>query len=375
MQLEFNATDVRLLVFDNTAKRRKATRLDAENAHLATAGHKAVDKKTMQLFDSVFEHGATLCGMPETTQLEVLAGEGSSEIGSAALIPLVERQASPHTVTNYERDLRSVAASAASREVEGWTQLDAKDVRSIIAEQHREGISGRSLARRLSAVRGLYNHLMRHGKAEHNPAQDILAPKDRKALPATLDPDEVSRLLTQNLNDPMICRDLAMFELMYSSGLRLAELVGIDLADLDLSVGQVRVTGKGGKVRDLPVGEHAIEAINKWLGYRRSMPGSDERAVFLSSRGKRIAPRTVQMRLKKLAESQGLDRDCYPHMLRHSFASHLLESSGDLRAVQELLGHADISTTQIYTHLDFQHLAQVYDESHPRARRNPANRD
>jgi len=134
------------------------------------------------------------------------------------------RQASPHTVTNYERDLRSVAASAASREVEGWTQLDAKDVRSIIAEQHREGISGRSLARRLSAVRGLYNHLMRHGKAEHNPAQDILAPKDRKALPATLDPDEVSRLLTQNLNDPMICRDLAMFELMYSSGLRLAEL-------------------------------------------------------------------------------------------------------------------------------------------------------
>lgn len=285
----------------------------------------------------------------------------------------VERQASPHTVTNYERDLRSVAASAVAREVDGWNKLEAGDVRAIIAEQHREGISGRSLARRLSALRGLYNHLMRHGRAQHNPAQDILAPKDRKALPATLDPDEVSRLLTQNLNDPMICRDLAMFELMYSSGLRLAELVGIDLSDLDLSVGQVRVTGKGGKVRDLPVGEHAIEAINKWLGYRRSMPGSDERAVFLSSRGKRIAPRTVQMRLKKLAESQGLDRDCYPHMLRHSFASHLLESSGDLRAVQELLGHADISTTQIYTHLDFQHLAQVYDESHPRARRNPAN--
>jgi len=204
------------------------------------------------------------------------------------------------------------------------------------------------------------------GKCEINPAQDILAPKDKKSLPATLDPEEVSRLLSQNLNDPMICRDLAMFELMYSSGLRLAELVSIDLVDLDLSVGQVRVTGKGGKVRDLPVGAHAIEAINKWLGYRRSLPGADDKAVFLSSRGKRIAPRTVQMRLKKLAESQGLDRDCYPHMLRHSFASHLLESSGDLRAVQELLGHADISTTQIYTHLDFQHLAQVYDESHPR---------
>lgn len=287
----------------------------------------------------------------------------------------VERQASPHTVSSYARDLQAVSASAAERGIADWMALEAKDVRAIIAAQHREGISGRSLARRLSAIRGLYNHLMRHDMAARNPAQDILAPKDRKALPATLDPDEVSRLLAQNLNDPMICRDLAMFELMYSSGLRLAELVGIDLADLDLSVGQVRVTGKGNKTRDLPVGEHAVGAINKWLVYRRSMPGADERAVFLSSRGKRIAPRTVQMRLKKLAESQGLDRDCYPHMLRHSFASHLLESSGDLRAVQELLGHADISTTQIYTHLDFQHLAQVYDESHPRARRERAQED
>ena len=281
----------------------------------------------------------------------------------------VERRASPHTVSNYARDLRAVARSAEARGVAGWGALEAPAVRSIVAEQHREGISGRSLARRLSAVRGLYNHLLRLGLASSNPAQDVLAPKSGRSLPATLDPDEVSRLLAQNLSDPMICRDLAMFELMYSSGLRLAELVGIDLADLDLSVGQVRVTGKGGKVRDLPVGEHAVEAINKWLGYRRSMPGADERAVFLSSRGRRIAPRTVQMRLKKLAESQGLDRDCYPHMLRHSFASHLLESSGDLRAVQELLGHADIGTTQIYTHLDFQHLAKVYDESHPRARR------
>lgn len=282
----------------------------------------------------------------------------------------VARRCSPHTVSNYARDLKAIARSATARRVESWQALTGNDVRAIIAEQHREGIAGRSLARRLSALRGLYNYLIGLGRCEINPAQDILAPKDKKSLPATLDPEEVSRLLTQNLNDPMICRDLAMFELMYSSGLRLAELVSIDLADLDLSVGQVRVTGKGGKVRDLPVGEHAIIAINKWLGYRRSLPGADDTAVFLSSRGKRIAPRTVQMRLKKLAESQGLDRDCYPHMLRHSFASHLLESSGDLRAVQELLGHADISTTQIYTHLDFQHLAQVYDESHPRAKRD-----
>jgi len=280
----------------------------------------------------------------------------------------VARRCSPHTVSNYARDLKAVAAAAGRRGIESWQALEASDVRAIVAEQHRSGIAGRSLARRLSALRGLYNHLMRHGVTEKNPARDILAPRDARALPATLDPDEVDRLLTRNLADPMICRDLAMFELMYSSGLRLAELVGIDLVDLDLSVGQVRVTGKGGKTRDLPVGEHAVRAINQWLGYRRSLPGASERAVFLSSRGKRIAPRTVQMRLKKLAESQGLDRDCYPHVLRHSFASHMLESSGDLRAVQELLGHADIGTTQIYTHLDFQHLAKVYDESHPRAR-------
>lgn len=287
----------------------------------------------------------------------------------------VARRCSPHTVSNYARDLRAVARSADARQIMDWVQIEPADVRSIIAEQHREGISGRSLARRLSAVRGLYNYLIKLGRAKTNPATDILAPKDKKALPATLNPDEVNRLLKSNMSDPMVCRDLAMFELMYSSGLRLAELVSLDLADLDLSVGQVRVTGKGGKTRDLPVGKPAIEAINKWLGFRRSLPGADDKAVFLSSRGKRIAPRTVQMRLKKLAESQGLKRDCYPHMLRHSFASHMLESSGDLRAVQELLGHADISTTQIYTHLDFQHLARVYDESHPRARTNPEPRD
>jgi integrase/recombinase XerC len=285
----------------------------------------------------------------------------------------VARRCSPHTVSNYARDLRAVARSATQRSLDDWDQITPGDVRAIIAEQHREGISGRSLARRLSAVRGLYNYLIKLGRTKLNPALDILAPKDKKSLPATLNPDEVNRLLKQNLSDPMVCRDLAMFELMYSSGLRLAELVNLDLVDLDLSVGQVRVTGKGGKTRDLPVGKQAIEAINKWLGFRRSLPGADDKAVFLSSRGKRIAPRTVQMRLKKLAETQGLKRDCYPHMLRHSFASHMLESSGDLRAVQELLGHADISTTQIYTHLDFQHLARVYDKSHPRAQsRTPA---
>lgn len=279
----------------------------------------------------------------------------------------VSKRYSPHTLANYQRDLKVFAVAADSRGLKAWNEIDSKLIRAIVAEQHMEGVSGRSLARRLSALRGLLNYLLKLGLVDSNPAADVLAPKGKRKLPATLDADEVSRLLKENLNDPMICRDLAMFELMYSSGLRLSELVSIDLADLDLSVGQVRVTGKGGKTRDLPVGKHAIQAINKWLVYRRTLPGSNETAVFISTRGKRIAPRTVQMRLKKLAESQGLSRNCYPHMLRHSFASHLLESSGNLRAVQELLGHADISTTQIYTHLDFQHLASVYDKAHPRA--------
>lgn len=280
----------------------------------------------------------------------------------------VAKRYSPHTLSNYQRDLKAFVAAAVKRSIENWQDVTTRDIRAIIAEQHLAGISGRSLARRLSALRGLFNFMLKHKTVESNPAADVLAPKDKKALPTTLDPDEVSRLLAENLNDPMICRDLAMFELMYSSGLRLSELVSIDLIDLDLHVGEIRVTGKGGKTRVLPVGSHAVTAVNKWLVFRRTLPGSADKAVFISSRGKRIAPRTVQMRLKKLAESQGLARNCYPHMLRHSFASHLLESSGNLRAVQELLGHADISTTQIYTHLDFQHLAQVYDKAHPRAR-------
>lgn len=279
----------------------------------------------------------------------------------------VAKRYSPHTVSNYQRDLKSFAASARERMIESWSEVTSQDVRAMVADQHRNGISGRSLARRLSALRGLYNFLMKSGKISINPAADVMAPKDKRALPGVLDQEEISRLLKENLNDPMISRDLAMFELMYSSGLRLSELVNVNLSDLDLHMGEIRVTGKGGKTRILPVGKPAVEAVNKWLAFRRTLPGADGKAVFVSARGKRIAPRTVQMRLKKLAESQGLTRNCYPHMLRHSFASHLLESSGNLRAVQELLGHADISTTQVYTHLDFQHLAKVYDAAHPRA--------
>ncbi len=280
----------------------------------------------------------------------------------------VAKRYSPHTVSNYQRDLKAFASAAVKRGINCWSDVTTRDIRAIVAEQHLAGISGRSLARKLSALRGLYSFLMKLDQSAANPAADVLAPKDKQSLPATLDAEEISRLLKENLKDPMVSRDLAMFELMYSSGLRLSELVGIDLVDLDLHMGEIRVTGKGGKTRVLPVGSHAVEAVNKWLEFRRTLPGASEKAVFISARGKRIAPRTVQMRLKKLAESQGLTRNCYPHMLRHSFASHLLESSGNLRAVQELLGHADISTTQVYTHLDFQHLASVYDKAHPRAR-------
>lgn len=282
----------------------------------------------------------------------------------------VAKRYSPHTVSNYQRDLKVFAAEAVKRGISCWSDVTTRDIRAIVAEQHLAGISGRSLARKLSALRGLYSYLMKLEQSDVNPAADVLAPKDKKALPTTLDAEEISRLLKENLKDPMVSRDLAMFELMYSSGLRLSELVSIDLVDLDLHMGEIRVTGKGGKTRVLPVGSHAVEAVNKWLEFRRTLPGAGEKAVFISARGKRIAPRTVQMRLKKLAESQGLTRNCYPHMLRHSFASHLLESSGNLRAVQELLGHADISTTQVYTHLDFQHLASVYDKAHPRAHDN-----
>lgn len=309
--------------------------------------------------------GATTKGIGDA---ETDSADFDSAIGEYLQELRVAKRYSPHTVSNYQRDLKSFVEAAQKRHISGWNDVTTQDIRAIVAELHMAGISGRSLARKLSALRGLYNYLLKHNLSDSNPAGDVLAPKDKKALPSTLDPDEVNRLLKENLNDPMISRDLAMFELMYSSGLRLSELVNVNLADLDLDMGEIRVTGKGSKMRVLPVGSHAVNAVNKWLAFRRTLPGAADKALFVSARGKRIAPRTVQMRLKKLAESQGLSRNCYPHMLRHSFASHLLESSGNLRAVQELLGHADISTTQIYTHLDFQHLAQVYDKAHPRAR-------
>jgi integrase/recombinase XerC len=219
-------------------------------------------------------------------------------------------------------------------------------------------------------LRGFFRFLIREKVLKRNPAADVTAPKAGKRLPGTLDADQMARLLELPGDDPLTVRDRAMLELLYSSGLRLAELVALDLGDVDDADATVRVTGKGAKTRIVPVGRKALAALRAWRRTRAGVAGPDEQALFVSRRGGRLRPRSVQDRIVHWARRQGMDRNVYPHLFRHSFASHLLESSGDLRAVQELLGHADVSTTQIYTHLDFQHLAQIYDQTHPRARSN-----
>jgi len=280
----------------------------------------------------------------------------------------LERRLSPRTVEAYGRDLKDMAAWLDQHQL-GWRQLGQAQVRAWAAQRHRQGLSAKSLQRRLAALRAFYRYLKREGQVDGNPAMGVRAPKVERKLPATLDVDQMSQLLELPGDDPLDLRDQAIMELLYSSGLRLAELVSVDLADLDPQDAMLEVTGKGGKTRRLPVGRKALEAIERWLRVRSSLAAEDEQALFVSQRGRRLSPRSVQSRLARRAREQGSPRHVHPHLLRHSFASHVLESSGDLRAVQELLGHADISTTQIYTHLDFQHLARVYDQAHPRARR------
>ena len=280
-----------------------------------------------------------------------------------------ERRLSPRTLDAYRRDLDALCAFCDAQGLSDWTRLDAHQVRAFVAARHRAGLSGRSLQRALSAVRSLYRFLMREGLADHDPAADVRAPKAARRLPTTLDVEQVGRLVSFPGEGPLDRRDRAIFELGYSSGLRLAELVGLDLGDLDLRDATVRVTGKGAKSRVVPVGRLAREALEAWLAIRGELATAEQPALFVGKGGRRLAPRSIQARLRARALAQGLDRSVHPHMLRHSFASHLLESSGDLRAVQELLGHADIATTQVYTHLDYQHLAKVYDAAHPRARK------
>jgi integrase/recombinase XerC len=280
-----------------------------------------------------------------------------------------ERRLSPHTESNYRRDLAALSAWCDAAGLPDWPRLDSQHVRSFAASQHRGGLSPKSIQRQLSALRGFFAFLIREGVLGANPAAEIRAPKAAKRLPGTIDADQMARLLAPPADEPLARRDHAMMELFYSSGLRLAELVGLDLMDLDLQDRTVRVLGKGAKTRIVPVGRHALSALRAWLGDRAALAKPGETAVFVGSTGRRLGPRAIQLRLAEAARRQGLNLRVHPHLFRHSFATHLLESSGDLRGVQELLGHADISTTQVYTHLDFQHLARIYDQAHPRARR------
>jgi integrase/recombinase XerC len=294
-----------------------------------------------------------------------------------------ERRLSAHTDVSYARDLRALVGFCDRMGVADWGDLDSQHVRAFAAHSHAGGLSPRSIQRRLSAVRSFYEFLLRERSAEvargprarrHervlvNPALDVRAPKAPRRLPHTLDADQMARLLEIPAGGGLTARDRALMELLYSSGLRLAELVGLDLGDLDLKDRTVRLLGKGRKSRIVPVGRLALAALRAWLKERAALAAADQLALFVGRRGKRLGPRAIQARVSYWAKRQGLAVHVHPHLFRHSFASHLLESGGELRGVQELLGHADISTTQIYTHLDFQHLARIYDAAHPRARR------
>ena len=280
-----------------------------------------------------------------------------------------ERQVSEHTQLAYRRDLTKVLEFCNHQGIASWKTLQIQQLRQLVARLHHHGQSSTSLARLLSAVRGLYRYLNREGLCEHDPANGLAPPKGERRLPKTLDTDRALQLLDGGVDDDFIARrDQAILELFYSSGLRLSELTQLDLEQLDLAGALVQVHGKGGKARVLPVGRKAREALQAWLKLRGISAPRDS-AVFVTRQGKRLGQRAIQLRVKAAGERE-LGQHLHPHMLRHSFASHLLESSQDLRAVQEMLGHADISTTQIYTHLDFQHLAAVYDSAHPRAKRS-----
>jgi integrase/recombinase XerC len=280
-----------------------------------------------------------------------------------------ERRLSAHTDSNYARDLQALAKFCGKEGILDWSALEHAQVRLFAARCHAAGLAARSIQRRLSAVRSFVNFLIREGILTRNCALDVRAPKGQKRLPVTLDADAMGRLLEIPTEDSLAIRDRALMELLYSSGLRLAELVGLDLQDLNVADRTVRVLGKGSKTRVLPVGRKALSALAAWLKARHALLKGDTTAVFIGTTGRRLGPRAIQKRVEYWAVRQGLPMHVHPHLFRHSFASHLLESSGELRAVQELLGHADISTTQVYTHLDFQHLARIYDASHPRARK------
>lgn len=285
-----------------------------------------------------------------------------------------ERGLSPRTRSAYARDLALFSADTGQPDA-GPDSINEHDIRRFIAALHRRGLGARSIQRVLSAVRGYYRWLIREGYSRHNPAAAVRAPKAPRKLPKTLDADAVARLLDFRADTPLAIRDKAIMELFYSSGLRLSELAALRWDQVDMAGGFITVTGKGRKTRMAPIGSYAVRALEAWRRVRGNFASFEEPCVFVSQRGAPISARAIQSRIRHWARKQGIPQQVHPHLLRHSFASHMLESSGDLRAVQELLGHADIATTQVYTHLDFQHLAKVYDKAHPRAHRKGKNRD
>ncbi|MEX0975759.1 MAG: tyrosine recombinase XerC [Woeseia sp.] len=280
-----------------------------------------------------------------------------------------ERQLSPLTCRHYQREIEALRRYCDEQSISRWAELDSEHVRSFSAACYRRGLGARSIQRRLSAARTFFRYLRREQQLKVNPAEGVSAPKARKRLPGNLDADRMAKLLDIHGDGPLVVRDRAILELLYSSGLRLSELTGLDTGSVDIRDALVRVTGKGSKERIVPVGRFALEALSAWARERALLAAPQESALFVSRRGGRLSARSVQARIDYWAKKQGIDTKVHPHLFRHSFASHLLESSHDLRGVQELLGHANISTTQVYTHLDFQHLAQIYDQTHPRARR------
>lgn len=280
-----------------------------------------------------------------------------------------EKRYSEHTLKNYQRDISGFVQYCKDSDLSNWFAIDSQHVRSYAAQVHRKGLSGKSIQRLLSSLRSLFKFLLKHKKIKSNPAVGVTAPRALRKLPEVLSPDDLNHIMTLDDSDPLAVRDMAMMELLYGCGLRLSELTELNKNQIDWQSRTLNVTGKGRKQRIVPFGDKALVALKKWLDIRVQLANENEQAVFVSQRGNRISKTSVAQRLKKWARLKGLNQNIYPHLMRHSFASHILESSQDLRAVQELLGHTNLSTTQIYTHVDFQQLAKVYDAAHPRARK------
>lgn len=280
-----------------------------------------------------------------------------------------QRGLSPVTITNYQRNLAEFIALLNEKKIDCWTELDSQGVRFMVKDLHKNGLKARSIATKLSALRSFLDYLVQFDILTNNPAKGVSAPKLDKPLPKNISVDDMFQLLNIDEKDPLSLRDQCMMELMYSSGLRLSELVNINLQDIKLSAKEIMVTGKGSKQRLLPITERAVVTIKVWLKIRPEFCNPGEKALFVSKQKNRISTRNVQARMEKWGLKQALPSHINPHKLRHSFATHMLESSGNLRAVQTLLGHADLATTQVYTHLDFQHLSKIYDQAHPRAKR------